>query len=339
MNFRIVSRDIIANLLSLIKVTGPSNCHGDKLLIITFHRVLPENERKQYPYPGLVVTPEELRWFVNYFQRYYTCGQLSEMHTRYSDGERPKKPFLAITFDDGQLDNYRYAKPVLDEFNIKASFFIPVKHIEESIPIWHDHLGFAVINAIKTKKGKQALKNLLYDNKINVESGLWTSEIVRGAKQMMPNERYNFINKINALSNFSIPEWAKLMDWNQIRELDQSGHEIGSHTMTHTLLPQCNDTELEFELVESKKILEQRIDNSIDSFCYPNGDHDQRTIKAVQLAGYQCAITTSWGTNTSLNDIYALKRCDMDAHRARGAFKQLSEATLALRLSGFHPGL
>ena len=339
MNFHALSRDIVANILSLSKITQAINRHKDKLLIVTFHRVLPEDERDQYPYPGLVVTPEELRWFLNYFQNHYTCGHLSEMHSRYSKGDRPEKPLLAVTFDDGQLDNYRYAKPVLDEFNIKASFFIPVKHVEEAIPIWHDYLGFAILNGTKTTKDKKLLQGLLVEYDIDVEGDRWIGAIAKEAKRMTQDERYTFVNKINAINDYNIPEWAKLMEWKQIRELAEEGHEIGSHTMTHTLLPQCRASDLEFELTESKNILEQRVNQAINSFCYPNGDHNQHTIDEVQQAGYLRAVTTCWGAVLSSDNVYSLKRCDMDAYRVRSSTKQLSEKILALRLSGLHPGL
>lgn len=339
MNIHALSRDIVSKILYLTKITHPRNRHRDRLLIATFHRVLPEHERKQYPYPALVVTPEELHWLLIYFKKNYTCGHLSEIHSRYSSRERPKKPFLAITFDDGQLDNYRYAKPVLDEFNIKASFFIPVKHIEDSTFIWHDHLGFAVLNATKTEKDKKALQAILLEHGIVIESGRWTSAIVKQSMRMMPDDRNVLIDKVNAVAKANIPEWARLMEWEHIKRLADDGHEIGSHTMTHPLLPQCNDSELEFELFESKNILEHRVNKTIDSFCYPNGDHDQRTINAVQKAGYQRAITTCWGANKLLDNIHTLKRCDIDASRVRNISQQLSEEIIALRLSGLHPGL
>src|SRR5688572_24168562 len=106
-------RDAAAGLFALSGLTAASRRHVDRLVIVTFHRVLPEDLRAQYPYPGLAVTPEELDWLLGELGRDYTLGTLAETHRRYASGERPRKPLLAITFDDGQLDNYEHARPVL----------------------------------------------------------------------------------------------------------------------------------------------------------------------------------------------------------------------------------
>src|SRR5690606_17409355 len=66
---------------------------------------------------------------------------------------------------------------------------------------------------------------------------------------------------------------------------------IGSHTVTHPILTQCSDAELERELIESKARLESWIGKSVDAFAYPNGSFGQREVEAVQRAGYAVAFT------------------------------------------------
>ena len=340
MSMRTLVRDFAGNMLHLARITHPAKRHAGQMLVATFHRVLPEIERKQYPYPGLAVTPEELRWFLSYFKQHYSCGHLAEIHRRHAAGEQPLKPFLAITFDDGQLDNYQHARPVLAELEINASFFIPVNNVDQSLAIWHDQLGFAVLHAVKTPARQQLLRHLLRDIDVTVSANRWIGTIAEAAKHMSPERRHTFVDEIDAIGNHAgIPEWAALMSWSQIEALSKAGHEIGSHSMTHALLPQCDDISLDFELVESKRILEQHINQAVESFCYPNGDHDTRTIEAVQRAGYRRAVTTHWGVNSINANAFSLKRCDMDALRVRTSTGCLSAALLALRLSGLHPKL
>ena len=44
-------------------------------------------------------------------------------------------------FDDGSLDNYGHALPVLDQLSLKASFYIPVDLVEQRVCPWHDRLN------------------------------------------------------------------------------------------------------------------------------------------------------------------------------------------------------
>jgi len=67
-------RDLLAEGLLLSSISKPNRCANNKLTIVTFHRVLPEELRQKYPYPGICVTPEELRWFCKFFNQFFTIN-------------------------------------------------------------------------------------------------------------------------------------------------------------------------------------------------------------------------------------------------------------------------
>lgn len=83
------------------------------------------------------------------------------------------------------------------------------------------------------------------------------------------------------------------MSWTQLRQLDEAGVEIGSHSMSHPHLTRLSDKELECELADSKRLLEDRLGRAVTSFAYPYGEHDRRVVDRVRAAGYGCAFTTS----------------------------------------------
>ncbi len=332
---------MLAEGLFLSEISDPSKRAIGKLTVVTFHRVLPENLRQQYPYPGICVTPEELRWFCIFFNNYFTPGSLTNTYQRWQEDEQPKKPFLAITFDDGQLDNLQYGLPVLDEFDFKATFYIPTLNIDEASILWHDRIGYCAFAArSSSEKIMQKTLELAQPYGIPVKpTSAFENHIIQHSKRISPEKRKQFIEVLEGMLKTSHPAWGRLMDWNEIRLIHQQGHEIGSHSMTHALMPQCNDQELKYETAESKRRLEAELNTQIASFCYPNGDYDARSVDAVRKAGYTNAVTTQWGKNQSEQSNFQLKRCDVNTFNNWNRKQQLSAARFALRLSGLQPGL
>lgn len=107
------------------------------------------------------------------------------------------------------------------------------------------------------------------------------------------------------------------LTWAAIRQMAQEGMEFGSHTVTHTVLTRCTAERLEWELVESRRMIEQQVCQPCELFCYPNGragDWDARTGAAVRKAGYRCAVTGVQGLVRSGDDSYTLRRIPASGH-------------------------
>ena len=80
------------------------------------------------------------------------------------------------------------------------------------------------------------------------------------------------------------------MNWRQIRELSEAGIAIGSHTLTHRWLPDIsNALELEREVFDSKRRIEDEIAKEVRWFCYPIGGVDEKVAECVKKAGYRAA--------------------------------------------------
>ena len=124
-----------------------------------------------------------------------------------------------------------------------------------------------------------------------------------------------------------------------VRRIAAAGHEIGSHSHSHALLPQCTADELRAEIEGSKLKLESALGTPMTTFCYPNGSTDQRSVALVREAGYRAGVTTQWGSNARGDDPYRLQRFNMNAAHAQDRWGRFSEARLAWRMSGLQPGL
>jgi len=97
--------------------------------------------------------------------------------------------------------------------------------------------------------------------------------------------------------------------WKELKEMSDSGViTISSHTVSHFWLPSMGTKQLNYELVQSKKILEEKLGTKVGALCYPIGAHDERVESSAKEAGYACAVATNPGRFNPADDIYAIKR-------------------------------
>lgn len=86
------------------------------------------------------------------------------------------------------------------------------------------------------------------------------------------------------------------MSWAQVREMAAAGLEMAAHTYTHPNLNFLSSRELDFEIRQSKMLLEDRLGRPVNGFAYPYGkprsQFDRRAVELVQVAGYHYAVTT-----------------------------------------------
>lgn len=99
-----------------------------------------------------------------------------------------------------------------------------------------------------------------------------------------------------------------LMDWKEIIEVGRNGVEIGSHTKSHPQLTTLTPDVVREEVAGSKRELEERLDRTINHFCYPYGDYNDPVKEAVKNAGYRFAVVTSRGHVVRGGDPLALRR-------------------------------
>ena len=117
------------------------------------------------------------------------------------------------------------------------------------------------------------------------------------------------------------------MTWQQVREMAAAGMEFGSHTVTHPVLPQVSDEDLAWELVWSRRTLEQHLQRGCKAFCYPMGLADARMETAAVEAGYDFGVGYLPGIN-AYGDMrrFLLRRLHVERYTSEPYF----EAMLAL---------
>lgn len=76
-----------------------------------------------------------------------------------------------------------------------------------------------------------------------------------------------------------------------VKAMIAAGWELASHTVNHSDLTTLGPEELEYEVDESRKMLQREFGVPVKNFCYPAGQFDSTVIEAVEAAGYEAATT------------------------------------------------
>lgn len=124
------------------------------------------------------------------------------------------------------------------------------------------------------------------------------------------------------------PEYQKIniLSWTEIEQLSQ--HPLvtfGSHGMDHISFSSLSQKQIDKELKESKEILEERLQKSVDYFAYPYGqrkDFGHATPKLLQKFGYKAAFTTLWKRNNLKDSLYRLRRVEIRPSDAMNDFQR-----------------
>jgi len=77
------------------------------------------------------------------------------------------------------------------------------------------------------------------------------------------------------------------VSWEQAREMSKAGHVVASHGWSHRMLTLCDSPELDQELANSKREIEDRIGIEVDAISVPGGRWNERVTEACVLAGYR----------------------------------------------------
>ena len=101
-----------------------------------------------------------------------------------------------------------------------------------------------------------------------------------------------------------------LMVWDQIKEMAGGGIDFGSHGMTHEALTKLSLEEARREIIESKLVIQDHLNQEVTLFSYPYGITN-RQIKEMVQAEFQGACGTCMDFVTKDSDIYELPRIDM----------------------------
>jgi len=99
-----------------------------------------------------------------------------------------------------------------------------------------------------------------------------------------------------------------MLTWDQLTEINAAGIECGGHSHCHRQLDTISRSAARNEIVQCKRILEDRLGQEAFSFAYPYGYHTAAIKQLVREAGFTSACAVKYEMSSETSDPFALAR-------------------------------
>jgi peptidoglycan/xylan/chitin deacetylase (PgdA/CDA1 family) len=222
-----------------------------------------------------------------------------------------------LTFDDGLMNNFTVAFPLLKEFEIPATIFVASDYIGTNEILWFDEI-YLLLKQLYKQGGNLSDKTLsLGDDMPAIPFGEFPlSKVLSWMKHLSALRRNDIIHSLRKIVSADLAKEKEdfcYLGWPEIKIMQLSGLvDFGVHTASHEILTNLTSEGLQREIIGSREVIEQHLERPVFSFCYPNGkpDDDFTVEHEAFLArnGYLCAFTTQNGLCGKDEDPFALKR-------------------------------
>ncbi len=269
-----------------------------KVSVLLYHRVGNFND----PY-NIVVSNENFKHQLIYIKDHYEI-------IRCDEPLRAKgKKTVALTFDDGYVDFYTNAYPLLCEYQIPATVFISTGNIGKDHEFWWDELEYIIFGdrlpeyfdicgkKIDTKAYDSRKKLLLKIRKLLLDKSFRDRDLIM-------NEIWNQAGQVRICRDGN-----RTMKKQEIEEIAKNPLiTIGAHTVSHSICSNENGIDLIDQIRESKETLEDIINREVNMFSYPNGEFDEKSVETVRELGFMRAFTCVHACVCDENKEYEIPR-------------------------------
>ena len=321
--------------------------HQGKVVMLMYHRVLTREEVfRQSVQSGMYVLDSVFAQQMSFLKENFTVLSLQQLLDLWQGGEwNEQARYCVVTFDDGWLDNYRHAYPVLKQLDIPATIFLPTDYVGSDQWFWPDQLAFLLKipadREVKTeglKEIKEVFSGCLSGDVHPLIEALERREqvadrVIEQCKHLPIERIRKLVAALTTQLGVPLPEGRVIVNWDEVREMSRGGVSFGSHSCSHRILTTITSDEVSEELTRSRQVLLAQGVNYVPVFCYPNGNSDSHIQRQVQACGYEaaCSVRTGVEAQTPENK-YAIRRV--------GIHNDITDTIplFSLRLFGSLPG-
>lgn len=287
----------------------------NRLSVVMYHYTR-DLKKSEYPkIKGLDVT--EFREQLEFFKENFNVVTMEEVIDCCNSDKKLPSNALILTFDDGYIDNFNVAFPILQEFGFQGSFFIPGKTFTENklLDVNKIHFILASSNNVKEvmddliqelKKAREEGHNLLSNEELidkyavsNRFDDKETIFIKRVLQTAIPEHLRNEIasSLFTKYVGLSEEEFSKnlYMNREQIKLMKNKGMFIGLHGYDHYWLGELPEEEMKSDIDKMLNIMEEFIDMDSWVLNYPYGNYSDEVISYISQKGCKLGMTTEVG--------------------------------------------
>lgn len=199
----------------------------------------------------------------------YKIISLEELTYYVENKVKPLQKSAYISLDDAWKDNLINVIPKADENDIFITIFTPIGAVKDDGVLW-----------LKYFRDKQL---------VNRYSHIYP-ELKSNIKKISEKKRRIIFNIIK--DEVKYPR--ELMNIDEIKLISDK-IDIQSHTYSHSILTNCDDSECVNELQRSKQEIENLTNKPVVAIAYPNGNYDESVIRNLKRVGYKMAFTVEAG--------------------------------------------
>jgi peptidoglycan/xylan/chitin deacetylase (PgdA/CDA1 family) len=294
-----------------------------QFVVLMYHRVLKDDD----PYipfiqPGMYVRESSFNRQLEFLSENYAIVSIQEMLGLIETGKVSKdRQYCVITFDDGWLDNYQYAFPLLKKFSAPATIFLTASFVGTNRFFWHEKVSKLFYlarrrfedsppSAMPTGNGGDGTVAMLRGHINSREPSATAVDAAIETLKSLPVSRIDqVVDELAEELSISLENERTMLSWQEIGEMSESGISFGSHTCEHRILTQIDSGEAAIEIKASMEKLRGKQLNYVPVFCYPNGRYNDEIRSLVIGAGYSAAVTTKLGRQSAdLKDPFGIAR-------------------------------
>lgn len=265
---------------------------------------------------------EVFRAQMAYLKEHFEVVSLREITARLARGGPDGRGAIALTFDDGLRKHHDVVYPILRDLGLPATYYICPGLIERGEWLWTHDLRARLLCCSKPRRDA-LFRSFDMPGEDVSRALIWM--------KTLPRERLTRIaNAIIDETRGFVPTKAQrdaydLMTWDEVLSLDPDLITIGSHTVNHVVLPAQSAAQIALEIVESKRLLEQKTGRPIEHFCYPDGQWNDLAMEVTKRT-YASAVTVEDAFIRRGESVHRLPRISMP--------KSLSALSWRLHWSG-----
>ena len=243
-----------------------------------------------------------------------------------------------VTFDDGYAGVHEEALRVLRDLRIPAAVYVPTGYVGTGHRLLHDRL-FATLSELARRRLRPQSAGLAPDLQALLDAcaGDGAGDTLDLLISRLPHDQLEAVaealEKRLGMSEQDLPPETRVMDWDELRDLEAGGVEVGGHTVNHVALVNVSPERARAEIQGCQRDLAVHLGERPRHFAYPNGYHSPVIRRAVGEAGFASAVTTEDVENRRGGDLFALKRKTIWENSTLGA-TSYSASLAACNLDG-----